>query len=39
MRTFLGDPNSLVKESALQLLLRIVEHYPRELVKDVVQPE
>lgn len=38
MRTFLGDPNSLVKESALQLLLRIVEHYPRELVKEVVEP-
>ena len=27
MKSFLGDPNALVREAGLQLLLRIIDHY------------
>ena len=38
MRSFLGDANSLVKESALQLLLRIIDHYHIDEVKKILVP-
>ena len=39
MRSFLGDPNSLVKEAALQLLLRIIDHYHSAALMPIIQPK
>ena len=34
----MGDSNSLVKESSLQLLHRIIDYYPLDSVKKIVRP-
>ena len=38
MRSFLGDANSFVKEAALKLLLRIIDHYHITEVSKIVVP-
>ena len=38
MRSFVGDANSLVKESALQLLLRIIDHYNIDMIHKILKP-
>ena len=38
LRTFAGDPNSLVKEAALQLLLKILRSYPNAELTKIFEP-
>ena len=38
IRTFTGDPNSLVKEAALHLLLRIIEQYHIVSLNKIIEP-
>ena len=38
MRSFIGDSNALVKESALKLLLRIIDHYHIDELRKILKP-
>lgn len=38
MRSFLSDKNSLVKEAALQLVIKIIANYKREDAEDILKP-
>jgi hypothetical protein len=38
MKSFLGDPNSLVREAGLQLLLRIIDHYHLSTLATFLRP-
>ena len=39
MKSFLGDPNSLVREAGLQLHLRIIDHYNLSTLGTFMQPK
>jgi len=39
MLSFISDPNSLVKESALQLLIKMIESFNHKEIEDIVKPE
>lgn len=38
MVSFVGDPNSLVKEASLQVLIRIVESFRAEEIEPTINP-
>jgi len=39
IRTLTGDPNSLVKEASLQVLLQMLDHYPAAVLVKVLSPK
>ena len=38
MVSFVGDPNSLVKEASLQVLIRIIESFNSEEIEPTIKP-
>ena len=38
MVSFVGDPNSLVKEAALQVLIKIIESFNAEEIEPTIAP-
>ena len=38
MVSFVGDPNSLVKEASLQVLIRIIESFKAEEIESTINP-
>jgi len=39
MLSFIGDPNSLVKEAALQVLVKVIESFNKKEIEVIVKPE